>query len=261
MDKRREQIACLIRNNYYDNRNEYHLADQILTALEPRMSEEDLAEICAKCHKDREPKMSEEEIEKIVKVTLPFGKEWAKDVAHALAGKIDEPKSEKCEGWNGLICDDNDSNWHCIHGRGAKQPLPEKEPRKPFPQCEHWKGRCMIESTIDDYSGCSKDTCEKYIPEKEPRKECAGHCEIDLDDCVKPSECKWFVKNSGKENQIKETPKRIERLPKLKYLNIETEEYKFVAFTKEDAVKIIDKIDEVIQDRNDRVGNGEGKCK
>jgi len=174
-----------------------------------------------------------------------------------LTNKMYEPKSEKC------VCKVSyltPSNICCTCGKICKSgsALPEKEPRK---ECEHnWKcsgGGGGNKEWYFKFYKCEKckETKEEKInnplPEKEPRKG-KGHCEIDLDDCVKPSECKWFVKNSGKENQIKETPKRIEPTNLFRTIppdNLEQVHYAFCA--------LADKIDELIQDRNDRVGNGQ----
>ena len=91
------------------------------------------------------------------------------------------------------------------------------------------------------YSLSANDLLDLYTHKKmphefKPKSECS-------------CECKWFVKISGKETKIQETPKKIEPLDL--YLDGSTTDVSLIEL----------KINELIQDRNDRVVNGEEKCK
>jgi hypothetical protein len=183
-----------------------------------------------------------------------------------LTNKIDEPKSEKCEcekcsGWNGLICDDNDSNWNCIHGRGARQPLPQAK------ECgivdfvnDPLLGDTWVDYVVDSpkkqwekikikLDELGYVVCFKPLPEKEPRKGIKCICgEYTLIDSS-------IEKHDGVIHRIyapcyiPETPKRIEELNFAKYP--ERVDAIFAAYNKiNECIKAIN----LIQDRNDRVG-------
>ena len=207
MDKR-ERIKNIIWGSKFVNRiggagfvEVDELADQILTALEP--SEEEIVKILEN-YKTCEGKTLIEIFEKEGCSGGALGELY--DIAHALAGKIDEPKSEspKCQhsgncqfentvlplppepksecsceptlnplGYGKFqerircyVCGGVITNGLNLIDKEGK-PLPEKEPKRFGDICEN----CGCEKSLHNCPECGM----KQEPEKEPRKEECGH--------------------------------------------------------------------------------------